>query len=98
MNYLNFETGDSNSMYNWGGFRNFLLGVGVGGGGVQTLFQKRLLNFFEVNYFFPTTPTPPHPLPPDAVANKIPTPVKKVTCNESHRKIHEHCIALLLSG
>ena len=56
-----------------------------GGGGVQTLFQKRLLNFFVVNYFSPITPTPPHPhtptpphpLLPNAVANKFPWPVKK---------------------
>lgn len=45
MNYLNFETGDSNSMYNWGGFRNFLLGVGVGGGGSNFVSEKTVKLF-----------------------------------------------------
>ena len=42
-----------------GRIQEFFIG---GGGGVQTLVQKGLLNFFVANYFFP------HPLPPITVA------------------------------
>ena len=36
--------------------------------GIQTLLQKGVLNFFITNYFSPTPPTPPQPLPLVAVA------------------------------
>lgn len=71
-------------MYNWGGFRNFSIGVG-GEGGVKLCFRKDCWTFLAKLLLphkphtptSPHTPTPPHPLPPDAVTNKIPWPVKK---------------------
>ena len=41
----------------------------LGGGGVQTLVQKGLLNFFVANYFSP------HPLPPATVHVRNPWPL-----------------------
>ena len=68
----------------------------VGGGGVrvQTLFQKRLLDFFVVNYFSPVTPTPPHPHTP---SHQMRLPINFLGQLKS-RKIRVHCTAALLIG
>ena len=49
-------------------------GIFDGGGGVQTLVQKGLLDSSEANHFSPTHPIPLQPLPPAAVAryNSLP--------------------------
>lgn len=46
MNYLNFETGHSNAMYNWGGFRNFSIGVGGGGRGGSNFVSEKTVELF----------------------------------------------------
>ena len=65
-----------------------------GGGGVQTLFQKRLLNFFVVNYFSPITSTPPHLHTP---SYQMRLPINFLGQLKS-RKILVHCTAVLLIG
>ena len=65
-----------------------------GGGGGQTLFQKRLLNFFVVNYFSPITPTPPHLHTP---SYQMRLPINFLG-QLKRRKIHVHCTAVLLIG